>query len=260
MAIDYNDVKDNIAAAISSAVAQASGDAMAQLPVQSTGVTATWNATATVQIPDTSGLVAGNYIRTVADGNWYKITTVNPTNVVVEDTFSKGSFPSGGESIILSATLTWDGTEVVLASATGEVVAGDSIKLDSDGQWFRVGSVQAGTSFTILADGKTIPTGSTTSSKAGSLFTASPLPAPPDGSSLEDKIGYPIANPVVDDGIAFVQSEPHELPNYTVAQANAIPSPALGALIFVTNQSGGSVPAFYDGTNWRTVTTRSIIS
>lgn len=49
-----------------------------------------------------------------------------------------------------------------------------------------------------------------------------------------------------------------KLPNYTVA---GLPSPAtLGLMIFVTNASGGSVPAFSDGTYWRSVIDRSIIS
>lgn len=49
-----------------------------------------------------------------------------------------------------------------------------------------------------------------------------------------------------------------KLPNYTVA---GLPSPtALGLMIFVTNATGGSVPAFSDGTNWRSVVDRSIIT
>jgi len=31
-------------------------------------------------------------------------------------------------------------------------------------------------------------------------------------------------------------------------------------MIFVSNESGGSVPAFSDGTNWRRVTDRNIVS
>jgi hypothetical protein len=49
-----------------------------------------------------------------------------------------------------------------------------------------------------------------------------------------------------------------KLPSYTVA---GLPSAsALGLMIFVTNAAGGSVPAFSDGTNWRSVTDRSIIT
>jgi hypothetical protein len=48
------------------------------------------------------------------------------------------------------------------------------------------------------------------------------------------------------------------LPSYT---ANALPSAAVaGAMIYVTNEFGGPVPAFADGTNWRRVTDRAIVT
>jgi hypothetical protein len=34
----------------------------------------------------------------------------------------------------------------------------------------------------------------------------------------------------------------------------------LGGMIFVTDEAGGAVPAFSDGTNWRRVTDRAIVS
>jgi len=48
------------------------------------------------------------------------------------------------------------------------------------------------------------------------------------------------------------------LPSYT---ANTLPSAAIaGAMIYVTNETGGPVPAFADGTNWRRVTDRAIVT
>jgi fibronectin-binding autotransporter adhesin len=48
------------------------------------------------------------------------------------------------------------------------------------------------------------------------------------------------------------------LPSYT---ANTLPSAAVaGAMIYVTNETGGPVPAFADGTNWRRVTDRAIVT
>lgn len=48
------------------------------------------------------------------------------------------------------------------------------------------------------------------------------------------------------------------LPSYTVSGLpNADPA---GQMVFVSNESGGSVPAFSDGTNWRRVTDRTIVS
>jgi hypothetical protein len=56
-------------------------------------------------------------------------------------------------------------------------------------------------------------------------------------------------------GSAYV---PVALPSYTVA---GIPSATVvGQMIYVTNESGGAVPAFSDGTNFRRVTDRAIVS
>ncbi len=47
-------------------------------------------------------------------------------------------------------------------------------------------------------------------------------------------------------------------PAYTVA---AVPSAAnVGTLIYVSDETGGAVLAFADGTNWRRVTDRTIVS
>jgi len=48
------------------------------------------------------------------------------------------------------------------------------------------------------------------------------------------------------------------LPSYTVSTFLSA-NPA-GQMLFVTDETGGSVPAFSDGTNWRRVTDRAIVS
>ena len=48
--------------------------------------------------------------------------------------------------------------------------------------------------------------------------------------------------------------------NYTVAALPSATTRGAGALVFVTNESGGAVPAFSDGTNWRRVTDRAVVS
>jgi hypothetical protein len=52
---------------------------------------------------------------------------------------------------------------------------------------------------------------------------------------------------------------PFGLVSYTVA---GVPSAASypASLIYVSNEAGGAVPAFSDGTDWRRVTDRAIIS
>lgn len=56
-----------------------------------------------------------------------------------------------------------------------------------------------------------------------------------------------------------------QLPIYTVTVANTTnkfysATNNLASMIYVVNESGGPVPAFSDGINWRRVTDRNIIS
>lgn len=48
------------------------------------------------------------------------------------------------------------------------------------------------------------------------------------------------------------------LPSYTVATLPPVTSQP--GMIFVSDESGGAVPAFSDGTNWRRVTDRAVIT
>lgn len=56
----------------------------------------------------------------------------------------------------------------------------------------------------------------------------------------------------------FTSSRHPVLRSYTVA---TVPSATIvGQLIYVSNETGGAVPAFSDGTNWRRVTDRAIVA
>jgi hypothetical protein len=48
--------------------------------------------------------------------------------------------------------------------------------------------------------------------------------------------------------------------SYTVATVPSASTSGAGALIYVSDETGGAVPAFSDGTNWRRVTDRTVIS
>ena len=53
------------------------------------------------------------------------------------------------------------------------------------------------------------------------------------------------------------------LESYTVAELTAAtPDPATntGGMVFVSDETGGSIPAFSDGTNWRRVTDRAVVT
>lgn len=53
---------------------------------------------------------------------------------------------------------------------------------------------------------------------------------------------------------------PVRMPSYTVAGVPSAATAGAGAMIYVSNESGGAVIAFSDATNWRRVTDRAIIS
>ena len=54
------------------------------------------------------------------------------------------------------------------------------------------------------------------------------------------------------------QPTPHD--SYTVAEAGSITGMSAGDMIFVSNETGGATMAFYDGSNWRRMQDRAIIS
>ena len=60
------------------------------------------------------------------------------------------------------------------------------------------------------------------------------------------------ANTVID------KNRHHQLRSYTVAGLPA--ATTAGQMVFVSNETGGAVPAFSDGTNWRRVTDRAVVS
>lgn len=57
---------------------------------------------------------------------------------------------------------------------------------------------------------------------------------------------------------AFLLGRQVQLPSYVVADVPVATTAA--GMIFVSDETGGAVPAFSDGTNWRRVTDRAIVS
>jgi hypothetical protein len=50
------------------------------------------------------------------------------------------------------------------------------------------------------------------------------------------------------------------LPSFTVAEIASLPASPVGQMVICTNEAGGTVPAFSDGTDWRRVTDRAVIT
>lgn len=92
--------------------------------------------------------------------------------------------------------------------------------------------------------------------KAAQIETAS-ISAP------VDLVGtYTLASPTtitLDPVDEIFNDAPMRLVNKTVSQLSTLVA-SVGSVVFCTNESGGAVPAFYDGTNWRRFTDRNIVS
>lgn len=58
----------------------------------------------------------------------------------------------------------------------------------------------------------------------------------------------------------FITTGQVKLASFTVATLPSVSSPGAGSQIYVTDEAGGAVVAFSDGTNWRRVTDRAIVS
>lgn len=75
-------------------------------------------------------------------------------------------------------------------------------------------------------------------------------------SSLLADAGFRVNRVLPKDGTEAMTA-PLPLKSFTVA---TLPAVGTGELIFVSDETGGSVPAFSDGTNWRRATDRAIVS
>ena len=73
---------------------------------------------------------------------------------------------------------------------------------------------------------------------------------------------YSITSPTtitLDPTDEIINDAPMKLVSKTVSQLGSLVSSA-GAMVYCTDESGGAIPAFYDGTNWRRVSDRAIVS
>jgi hypothetical protein len=79
-----------------------------------------------------------------------------------------------------------------------------------------------------------------------------------DGSNWEPDSNIAIIDDS-DPTAEYVEMQnPFTVPSYTVAGVPG--SGAQGDLIYVSDESGGAILAFYDGSDWRRVTDRNVVS
>lgn len=85
-------------------------------------------------------------------------------------------------------------------------------------------------------------------------MTVRPIPAPL--SPIDDhRTWYPWFKSIQS---ALTGGMPFQLQSH--AKADLPSASPEGQMIYVTDETGGAVPAFSDGTNWRRVTDRAVVS
>lgn len=160
----------------------------------------------------------------------------------------------GNSGRILAAPM--DGTDAgnaiyFLGVATEDIANGD------DGKVTHFGKVR-GIDTSAWSDGDVLWVSATST---GSFVTTEPA---------LDKIGMPVGYVIHShsNGTIFVRANPLDIHKYTPADVKApsytvatLPTGvSAGTIVFVSDESGGAVLAFYDGTNWRRVTDRAVVS
>lgn len=163
-----------------------------------------------------------------------------------------GSFP--GASV-------QDGSTINYPSHSGEVI----LVSGSGGQTNTTGSIAAGNSGNVSvrsSNGGSALAGTANGGNAGSVTIgagaggASVGGTPGNNGSVIFQVANTTKMSVTTTKVTA--AVPFELPNYAKA---SLPTGMLaGAFIFVTDDVGGSTPAFFDGTNWRRVADRAIVS
>ena len=200
-------------------------------------------------------------IQTAIAGNILTITNTNPASN--QNLFETINADSGTPYMAASAVdeLTFQGgTDISTTINNGLITisytgggggGGTPGGADTQVQFNNSGSFGGDSAFTYNSGTDTL---SVTNIEASSI-------APP--SSLVGT--YSITSPTTitldaASGAGEVKSDvPFRLLSKTVSQLNTFVASA-GSMVYCTDETGGAIPAFYDGSNWRRVSDRSIVS
>jgi hypothetical protein len=153
--------------------------------------------------------------------------TTSPTTTIRSGTTGTGT--SGAVTLTTGNASLSNGSSGNLVLSTGTITGGTGVR----------GSI-------VIGNATTIPIG---------FWNATPITQPANTVAINDVL---VNTGLRASGGVSNFSTPVGFPSYTVG---TLPSAATaGQMIFVSDESGGAVMAFSDGTNWRRVTDRAIVS
>lgn len=186
-----------------------------------TGQYVTGLISASGNITTTANVSGGNIL-----GNGRNLSGIN--------TFSTISV--SGQSDVVADSIT---DTLTLAAGTGI-----SITTDAGNDVITISSVATDSIFATGGDTGTITEAVTTSEDLGTVTSA---------ATVQYDLGTESTSGIITPSLLL-------LPSYTVAGLGSLTANPAGQFVFCSDESGGSVPAFSDGTNWRRVTDRAIVS
>lgn len=225
-------------------------------PVITTGNVTGGNITTAGQVVAMGNITGGNLSGTSIVGTLLTSAQTNITSVGTLGSLSVTGNITGGNILGNGAGLSGINTFSTVAVTGGNSAVADSI---ADTLTITAGSgislvMDSGTdTLTIAASGGSdiFVDGADFGTVTETVTASDDLGLVTDTVTAESDLGT-----IVTSGLIY--PDQFVLPSYTVS---TLPSASIaGGMIYVSNESGGAVPAFSDGTNWRRVTDRAIVS
>lgn len=182
--------------------------------------------------------------------------TIDGSGVSSSGTITFVGDDSTGTAVSLNETVQFTGAGGITVS-----VSGDSVTIDGSGV-SGSGDSSIHTSFDQITVNYLESTDSTEIVVLDNLrvtggITTSSIQPP------SDLVGtYTISSPTtitLDPTDEIINDAPMKLVSKTVSQLSTLVASA-GSMVFCTDETGGAVPAFYDGSDWRRVTDRAVVS
>jgi hypothetical protein len=197
------------------------------------------NGTSNVNVVSSGGNV------TVGVGGTGNVAVFSPTGLSVTGNVLGNGAGLSGINVFSNVTVTGGNSAVadgIADTLTLTAGTGISIVVDPTTDTITIGTQAGSEIFVDGADFGTVTEPVTLSDDLG-LVT--------DAVTEEADLGTLVTS-------GLIYPDQFVLPSYTTS---TLPSAAVpGAMIYVTNETGGPVPAFADGTNWRRVTDRAIVT
>jgi hypothetical protein len=127
------------------------------------------------------------------------------------------------------------------------------------GGWENVDKPAAITTDTTTFIGLYEDTTGTTGPKTNASLTYDATTGALSATSVSTPTVSSATNVTLSPATQILNDAPMRLMSRTVAQLAALTATA-GAIVYVSDETGGAVVAFYDGTDWRRVTDRVVVS